>query len=560
MTRNQSKKARISPTAIIEHSKFCYMCIYSTRGLCFLLSVFTTFVCNAQINVLSGPSYTADVLAETIAGEGIEISGASLTCYNQGKGVFECVDCNVGFESGIILTSGQADLAEGPNNLASAGYIVPPYGGSDASLDSILGYIGTNDACVLEFDLIPNSDTITFDYVFGSEEYLEFVASSYNDIFGFFISGPGISGNQNIALIPGTSTPVSINNINSTSYSSYYNINGDGYTSPYYDSSYYIQYDGFTDVLQARSAVTPCETYHLKIAIADVGDESYDSGVFIRENSLNTNLGFIAATELASSGDTIYLEPGTYIDLEVVASTSLFSFTWSPATGLSTTTGSTTTAFFTSEITYTVTATDCGTAEGTITLTPFPTILPVTISETNISCNNGYVSINWKTESEINTDEFIIERSDDGYSFYFAGSVSAAGSSQSNIEYEWKDDVPATIQTYYKLSLIDKDGKTSFTKILETQCSGFNNEDVINSYSLSQSHLLVDYTSINGGEYELILFDITGKKVIEEKLEMEAGLNSIQLPAKQSVSENIYILYVYEVIGGSYKILRLLKR
>jgi gliding motility-associated-like protein len=143
----------------------------------------------------------------------------------------------------------------------------------------------------MEFDFIPYSDTVEFKYVFGSDEYPEFAPpnnSGYNDVFGFFISGPGIAGIQNIAKLPNNGSIVSINNVNAITNSTYYNFNGDGNTAPYNSNPFYIQYDGFTDVLKAVSKVQCGQTYHLILAVADVGDGQWDSGIFLEANSLSS--------------------------------------------------------------------------------------------------------------------------------------------------------------------------------------------------------------------------------------------------------------------------------
>jgi gliding motility-associated-like protein len=148
----------------------------------------------------------------------------------------------------------------------------------------------TYNAAILEFDFIPYADTVRFKYVFGSDEYPEFAPpnnTTYNDVFGFFISGPGISGFQNIAKLPNGAV-VSINNVNNITNPFYFVNNGDGNMAPYNQSPQYIQYDGFTKVLEAISAVQCGQTYHLIIAIADVGDGQWDSGIFLEANSLST--------------------------------------------------------------------------------------------------------------------------------------------------------------------------------------------------------------------------------------------------------------------------------
>jgi hypothetical protein len=157
---------------------------------------------------------------------------------------------------------------------------------------------------VLEFDIRPLGDTIEFNFVFASEEYPEYVCSSFNDVFSFFLTGnrPG-GGNYNktnIALIPGTNLPVAINTVNpgvpgsaagggrcnrpneSRNYSSLYRTN----------ISSNLVFDGMTVALKAKAAVIPCQTYRLKFAIQDVGDPIYDSGVFltsIRSNSVSVS-------------------------------------------------------------------------------------------------------------------------------------------------------------------------------------------------------------------------------------------------------------------------------
>ncbi|MFN3940291.1 MAG: choice-of-anchor L domain-containing protein, partial [Chitinophagales bacterium] len=216
----------------------------------FFISVFTT---NAQLEVTTG--WAASDLANMLAGGGVYIVDAELDCTSLAYGKFECVDCNLGIDSGFVLTTGRATYAEGPNNSGSTGYNNGTTG--DPDLDVLPGVGTTYDRCILEIDFIPECDTVKFNYAFGSDEYNEFVGS-INDVFALWISGPGITGAVNIALIPGTTLPVAIDNVNLSSYSEYYNNNpatGVALTDPYY-----IEYDGFTDVFQAASVVTPGET------------------------------------------------------------------------------------------------------------------------------------------------------------------------------------------------------------------------------------------------------------------------------------------------------------
>ena len=190
------------------------------------------------------------------------------------------ISSNLGIEKGIILSSGDIKLALGPNNKTNAGFDNSQPGDPDMNL---LGAGVSRDASVIEFDLIPEGNKLAFNFVFGSEEYPEYVGA-INDVFGFVLSGPGISGTYsnngvNVAVIPGTNLPISINNLNSSTNSQYYINNNYGQ---------FIQYDAYTVVLPIMCDVIPNETYHLKIAIADMVDGILDSGVFLESPSLKS--------------------------------------------------------------------------------------------------------------------------------------------------------------------------------------------------------------------------------------------------------------------------------
>ncbi len=257
-------------------------------ALCLLTSV----TLNAQLNV--SPSNDGNALASSILGSGVTISNVVLNCGNNGAGLFTGGNStNIGLDNGVLLTSGLATNAIGPNTAGNTSFTTN--NGSDPDLQSLISQ-PLRDACVLSFDFVPNAEMISVQYVFASEEYPEFVCSSFNDVFGFFVSGPNPSGgnyaSQNVALIPGTSLPVAINTVNpgiagsqgsssgctSLAYSSLY-VNNLGGTT--------IEYDGFTVTLFAQVQVVPGQTYTFKFAIADASDSILDSGVFIKGESFS---------------------------------------------------------------------------------------------------------------------------------------------------------------------------------------------------------------------------------------------------------------------------------
>ena len=251
-----------------------------------ILLYFTNTVISQPFWVNS--NLTPEQMVNVLIGQGVTTSDITYTGVGIASGSFGGAS-NIGLNYGILLTSGSVNVTVGPNNSGNAGYNNGAAG--DPDLQAFSG-VTSDDACVLEFDFIPQSSVVEFSYVFASEEYHEYANSSWNDAFGFFISGPGINGpysnnSKNIALIPFTSPPipVTINTVN----------NGTSNTGPCENCEYFvhnnqhsIQYDAWTTVLTAFAVVTPCERYHIKLAIGDGGDRILDSGVFLKANSFSS--------------------------------------------------------------------------------------------------------------------------------------------------------------------------------------------------------------------------------------------------------------------------------
>ena len=246
-------------------------------------------------------------IVQSLVGQGVRVSNitSNQPTASLMYGTFSEPSSQLGIKQGLLMTTGIVQNARGPNNSDEKTAALGHNGDRDLTT-MIGGPDSTYDACVIEFDIITTSSQISFNYIFASEEYPEYVGSFYNDIFAFLISGPGITGKRNLALIPSTSTPVSINNVNDLYNTAYYRDNGDGvnYGGPI------IQYDGYTVKLQAVAQVMPCQTYHLKLAIADVADDAYDSGVFIESGSLSGSEGIMINNLLAP--DSLFLCPSQF--------------------------------------------------------------------------------------------------------------------------------------------------------------------------------------------------------------------------------------------------------
>ena len=261
-----------------------------------ILFYFIGINANAQL-VVNNTTYTTNQLVQNVLlGGGITVSNITFNGIPKAIGFFNGTNSNIGLDSGIVMTTGDIFTATGPNNGQGATCpddIIGVGRPGDTDLD-IISPDTTYDAAILEFDFISLSESVKFRYVFGSEEYMEYVNSGFNDVFGFFISGPGITGpysnnSQNIALIPGTATPVTIDSLNLNVHGAYYFDNGDGITSGTVvgtaPDGATVQYDGFTIPMVATAKIQCGKTYHIKLAIADAGDPVLDSGVFLEAGS-----------------------------------------------------------------------------------------------------------------------------------------------------------------------------------------------------------------------------------------------------------------------------------
>lgn len=274
---------------------------------------------SAQLQITE--TKNAQDLAKRLVGAGVIISNPVLTTITSPTiptGFFDNHgNTSIGIDSGIVLTTGRAKTNRGRlgldgNGIAMAATVLADeplglIGDQDLADELNLPIGGLNDAIALEFDFIPLGDTVRFNYVLSSEEYAPGTVCVYNDAFGFFISGPGILGNKNMALIPGTTIPVTITNVNNVaaggcvSYPQYYVDN---------TTNKFFTHDGHTTVLTAISAVQPCQTYHLKLVIADRTDNLWDSGVFLQARSLSSNIpGITSETQTDREGRS-YLAEG----------------------------------------------------------------------------------------------------------------------------------------------------------------------------------------------------------------------------------------------------------
>jgi gliding motility-associated-like protein len=259
---------------------------------------------NLTVSSLVGTNVDT-ILQRHLAGDGVEISTGKFNnqtgnVQSAQIGTFNRNQSSFPFQRGLVMTTGNVSVAAGPNSGGSNSSTSGVNSYTDSQLSSLIS--GVQNSAALEFDFVAYADTFSFNYIFASEEYPEYACSSYNDVFAFFLTGIDPvtfqTTTKNVAIIPGTITasnpsgvPVTINSINAgpgTSGSSG-NCTPPGSSAPY--SSFYVgnpsgvEYDGHTTALAASATILACQTYHMKMAVGNVTDNGWDSGVFLEEGS-----------------------------------------------------------------------------------------------------------------------------------------------------------------------------------------------------------------------------------------------------------------------------------
>ena len=242
-------------------------------------------------------SNTATELAAKLTGGGVSIINPQITIGSSTQvGIFSngISKANLQIDSGVMLTTGNINTAFSENTSTSS---IDASNGSytDSELKTLITNGSLNDLVVFEFDVVldPLATVLTIDYQFMSDEYNEYVCSNYNDVFGFFVTDDIIAphtGYKNISLIPGTTTPVAINTINAGGFTETStckpNQSDQFITNLAGEASVYVEFDGITKKLRATAKdLIPGKTYHVKLAIADIYDSSYDSAIIINNIS-----------------------------------------------------------------------------------------------------------------------------------------------------------------------------------------------------------------------------------------------------------------------------------
>jgi len=312
LTKNNSRKSN----KIIQHFRVAILSILILGGLT------KTALADLAINTTTD----ATALINALTGQDVTLSNLQIEQGNIGGqvGIFSGGDTGgsgplLGISDGAVIITGTAATADGPNTSISTSS-----GGEVGPTDTSLATIENGDqfdTASLQFNVVPAGNTLSIEFIFASEEYNEFVCTIFNDAMGIFVSGPGIVGEVNIAKLDSNSANFSINQINggalgsanpsfpapcSLDNSDFFvdnitNATNPGETpyepntsSPLEVQNNYtnVEYDGFTIPLASQLSVQPGQSYTIKVVTADIGDSSWDGGVFVDAiDSFNLDYG-----------------------------------------------------------------------------------------------------------------------------------------------------------------------------------------------------------------------------------------------------------------------------
>ena len=273
------------------------------KKIFFFVFTFYSFLVSGQITIdetLTAQELVEDVLINSPCAEVSDIGQRTGTDFGADNGIasFDANGSDFPFTTGIVLMSGDVSLAPGPNtslNLSTGDSSWP----GDADLEANTTANNTNNASAIQFNFVPQIDQINFNFIFASEEYNRGFECSFSDAFAFILTDQITGVVQNLAVIPGTTTPIEVTNVRygipgqcddiNTEFFQQYNFDVPGLPSVN-ESDAAISLNGQTVPLTAIGTVVAGNPYNIKLVIADQGDSQYDAAVFIEGGSFNLDV------------------------------------------------------------------------------------------------------------------------------------------------------------------------------------------------------------------------------------------------------------------------------
>ncbi|MES2410227.1 MAG: choice-of-anchor L domain-containing protein [Bacteroidota bacterium] len=287
---------------------------------------------------VSNTSYTVPQLVNNVLINSPCVSATNVTWStgtdfgsSNGIGYFQNTNPNFPMQSGVVLSTGNTLNTPGPNtSILNDGAASWP---GDADLEATLAAAGismvSKNATVLEFDFTPISPNFSFDFIFASEEYGNFQCL-YSDAFAFLLTNVSTGVTTNLAVVPSTTTPISVVTIRDFLYNSSCPSVNAGYFGSFNGGSgaggSATNFNGQTVVLTAASSLTAGVPYHIKLVIADRSDPQSDSAIFLSSDSFNVGQDVLGLDLTVANGDALCY--GTNQTLDTGLSTTDYTFVW----------------------------------------------------------------------------------------------------------------------------------------------------------------------------------------------------------------------------------------
>lgn len=308
------------------------------KKLALLIILFKTLIVFSQSITVDSNTYTVPQLVNNVLINSPCVNATNITWRtgtnfgsSNGIGYFQNTNPNFPMQSGVILSTGAVANAVGPNTTMQSEGANSWTG--DASLEATLATYGiamtSTNATVLEFDFVPMSSNFSFDFLFASEEYGNFQCQ-FSDAFAFLLTNLNTGVTTNLAVVPGSNSPISVVTIRDFLYNS---------TCPSVNANYFgsfnggnnaassaTNFNGQTKVMNAAAVLTPNTPYKIKLVIADRGDYKSDSAIFISSNSFNIGQD-VLGNDLLVSNNTAVCNGQTHV-IDSGLNPTLYSFVW----------------------------------------------------------------------------------------------------------------------------------------------------------------------------------------------------------------------------------------
>lgn len=237
-------------------------------------------------------NFTAEHLVNNVLMNSSSLEGYNIqTQGNCGIGYFSTNNSSFAFQEGIVIRNGNVNFTAGQYSGSNLSSTCSNMGDSQLlAISQANGNTGTiNDVSFLKFNFISSINQISFDFIFASNEYGAFQCG-FSDVFAFILTDLNTGISQNLAVIPGTTTPISVSTIRNTLYNSSCPSVNSQFFSTYNVSSpptSTMNMNGYTVPMTASATIIPNNPYSIKLVIGDYNDAAFDSAVFLKANSFN---------------------------------------------------------------------------------------------------------------------------------------------------------------------------------------------------------------------------------------------------------------------------------